>query len=97
MKARNKRRPTSRLLKYPKHIVEQIDKMLISVGTERRTYREIAEWLKEEGYVTSESAVGRYAKYLFKGSILKKTGSGRTGRFYKLINELVDLFERRQP
>jgi len=99
---RHPRRSTSRLLKYPKHIVEQIDKMLISAGPGRRTYREIAEWLKEEGYNTSESAVGRYAKYLLtqdrtRESVLKRTGSGRTGRFYKLINELLDLFERRQP
>lgn len=76
--------------------------MLISVGPERRTYSEIAEWLKEEGYDTSKSAVGRYAKYLStqgrtRESVLKRTGSGGTGRFYKLIHELLDLFERRQP
>ena len=59
--------------------------MLISVGPERRTYSEIAEWLKEEGYDTSKSAVGRYAKYLStqgrtRESVLKRTGSGGTGR-----------------
>ena len=98
---RRPRRFTGRLLKCPKYIVEKVDEMLISVGPERRTYREIAEWLNEEGYETSESAVGRYAKYLFsqgrtKESVVKRTGSSRTGRFYKLINELLDLFERRQ-
>ena len=101
---RRPRRSTSRLLKYPKHVVEEVDKMLLSVGPGRSTYKEISEWLKEEGYDMSESAVGRYAKYLFtqgqtKESVSRRTGSssGRAGRFYKLINELLDLFERRQP
>jgi len=99
---RRPRRFTGRLLKYPRYIVEQVDKMIISEGPDRRTYKEIVEWVKEQGYNTSESAVGRYAKYSLtqgrtKERVLKRTGSGRTGRFYKLINELLDLFERRQP
>ena len=98
---RRPRRFTGRLLKYPKYIVEQVDKMIISEGPDRRTYKEIVEWVKEQGYNTSESAVGRYAKYLFtqgrtKESVLKRKGPGHTGRFYELINELLDLFERRQ-
>lgn len=95
------RRPTSGLMKFPEQILIQVDRMILCRGPGRRGYVEITDWLKNQGYQTSKSAVGRYAKYLFaqgrtKESVLRRMGSGRLGRFYELIDELLDLFEQRQ-
>lgn len=38
--------------------------MLTEVGEERKTYEEIAEWVKEQGYQTSKSAIQRYARWV---------------------------------
>lgn len=59
------RRSKSRLLKLPKETLNQVNEMLVDVGEGRRTYQEIADWVNEQGYQTSKSAVDRYAKYFF--------------------------------
>ncbi len=63
--ARKVQRSRSRLLKLPAPIVRQVDRMLLGVGEERKTYQEVADWICAQGFQTSKSAVDRYAKYLF--------------------------------
>jgi len=67
-------RSKSRLLKLPRPVLKQVNDMLLGVGEDRRTYQEIADWLKEQGYNTSKSAVDRYAKYLFALEKIKVVG-----------------------
>ena len=57
-------RGKSSLLKLPKKILEQVNEMIVAVGEGRKTYEEISAWLTGQGYETSKSAVGRYAKYV---------------------------------
>jgi len=53
------------LLKLPRSIVKRVNEMLVEIGPERKTYEEIADWVKAEGHRTSKSAIDRYAKYFF--------------------------------
>jgi len=71
---RRPRRSTSRLLKLPKEILEQVNQMLVGVGEDRRTYQEIADWLNEQGFRASKSAIDRYAKYFFALEKVKFVG-----------------------
>jgi len=58
-------RSKSRLLKLPKEILAQVNEMLVEVGEGRKTYEEIAEWVKGQGHQTSTSGIYRYAKHFF--------------------------------
>jgi len=57
-------RSKSRLLRLPKVILEQVNSMLIEVGEGRKTYEEIAAWVKDQGHQTSKSAIQRYARWV---------------------------------
>lgn len=86
-----------RMLKFPEQVLAQVDKMILSAGSERREYAEIAEWLKRQGYQTSKSAVARYGKFLLsqdrtKEHVKTRVGS-HPGRFYEVVRELLDLYE----
>jgi hypothetical protein len=57
-------RSKSSILKLPSHIVDRVNDMLVEVGEDRKTYEEIADWVKDQGYKTSKSALHRYAKWV---------------------------------
>lgn len=57
-------RARSRILKLPQDIQREIDRMLLGVGPERKTYDEVVAWVKDRGYETSTSAISRYYRYL---------------------------------
>jgi len=69
-----RRRGKSKLLGFPKEILARVNEMLVEVGEGRKTYQEIADWLEEAGYKSSQSAVGRYAKYFFALEKVKFVG-----------------------
>lgn len=52
----------SGILKLPEAIVREIDRMLVEVGEERRTYDEIVGWVQAQGQEVSRSALSRYFK-----------------------------------
>ena len=57
-KERRRTRVSSTIDKLPDDIKGQLDQKLADTSN---TYEELAQWLKEEGYTISKSAVGRYA------------------------------------
>ncbi|HUU39870.1 MAG TPA: phage protein Gp27 family protein [Desulfatiglandales bacterium] len=57
-------RSKSRILRLPRSILDQVNIMLIEVGEGRKTYEEIAGWVKEQGYQASKSAIQRYARWV---------------------------------
>ncbi len=67
-------RSKSRILKLPRPVLEQVNRMLVEVGEGRRTYEEIAEWVKAQGYQTSRSAVQRYARWVMALEKVKLVG-----------------------
>lgn len=67
-------RSKSRLLKLPRPILEQVNQMLVDVGEGRKTYDEIVDWVKEQGYQTSRSAVSRYARWVMALEKIKLVG-----------------------
>jgi len=81
--------------------------MIVDVGEERKTYQEIADWLKRLGFKTSKSAVGRYAKYLYSTGYyeeqirerLRLDSPGneepyiKKQRLCELLNQILDLFD----
>lgn len=93
-----------RIRLFPEDIQIEVNRMILSRGDERKTYGAIVVWLRERGYQTSESAVGRYAdhlekmereKLLSKKDLEQSRGRllGKQGRFYELMTEFLDLFE----
>lgn len=58
MAERRRTRVDSKISRLPERIREQLDAMLLDTSN---SYVDIAEWLNEEGYEISKSAVGRYA------------------------------------
>ncbi|WP_036644863.1 phage protein Gp27 family protein [Paenibacillus sp. oral taxon 786] len=56
--ADKRRRTRSKVDDLPLHIKDQVDAMLADT---RNTYQEISEYLYEQGFLVSKSAIGRYA------------------------------------
>jgi enamine deaminase RidA (YjgF/YER057c/UK114 family) len=67
-------RSKSRLVRLPKPILEQVNTMLMEVGEERKTYEEIAAWVKDQGYETSKSSIQRYARWVAALERIKLVG-----------------------
>ena len=98
----------SRLLTFPKEILKKVNQMLIEEGEEQKTYQEIADWLKEQGYKTSKSAVGRYANHFYAQRYTEKIGIVRKDqltnkepyskkvRLYQLLAEIEALFDSKE-
>lgn len=57
-------RSKSHILKLPTEILQEVDRMLLAVGPERKTYREVIAWLADKGYTTSLPALSRYFRYI---------------------------------
>lgn len=57
-KERVKTRISAKIDKLPKDILMQVDALIVDTSN---TYSDISEFLKEQGYEISRSAVGRYA------------------------------------
>lgn len=53
------RRVPSTISKLPPEIRERVDDMLTDC---RNTYRDIEDWLQDQGYTVSHSAIGRYGQ-----------------------------------
>jgi hypothetical protein len=58
MAERRRTRISSKITQLPDDIKEQLDALLLDTSN---SYKDIAAWLKSEGYNISKSAVGRYA------------------------------------
>lgn len=95
---RKTRRSKSRLLRLPPRVLKKVNEMILAEGEGGKTYSEIAAWVKRQGFQTSESAVGRYALYLFgttntaripgKAAITRKRK-----KLHRLLSEVVELFD----
>ena len=57
-------RARSNILKLPRQIQQEIDRMLLEIGPERKTYEEITAWVLEQGFKCSPAALSRYYKYV---------------------------------
>lgn len=82
----------------PPEIVEEVNRLLVQEG---KTYREIADWLKEMGHSIGKSSVGRYGKdflarlerlRLVKDqarAIVEETGDRPATELHQAANELA--------
>ena len=57
-------RTKSNILKLPRNVQQEIDRMLLEIGPARKTYEEITAWVMEQGFKTSPAALSRYYRYV---------------------------------
>ena len=92
----------SHLLRLPQDILEEVDLMITGRGEYRKTYRQIADWLRQKGYRNSKSAVGRYAAYLLSQNSHERQMKeelndlpviAKKERLFYLLRRIIRLFD----
>lgn len=88
MGERRRTRINSKIGQLPEAVQDQIDDMLLDSGN---TYDYIAEWLTEQGYEISRSAVGRYAVRANKAAARVAENLAQMEAIVKLVEKNPDV------